>query len=111
MMSKNFWYNFDIFDIPTTNLEYSDSSKRLFSELCQIKFFNTSLKSFFLHEKNDFAERSKILLDTYLKIFFFGTLKNEQCCKKFWFPATSGLSVLNNYFDSLPQLFFWSVSS
>jgi len=44
-----------------------------------------------LYGKNDFAERSKILLNTDLKIILFdyqnnfiGILKNnEQCCKKF----------------------------
>jgi len=33
------------------------------------------------HGKNDFAERSKILLDTDLKIILLEN--NERCCKKF----------------------------
>jgi len=43
----------------------------------------------YTHGKNDFAEGSKILLNTDLKIIldhqnnFVGTKYNEQCCKKF----------------------------
>jgi len=60
-----------------------------------------------------FAERSKILLDTDLKIIllshqndFVGTLNknNKQCCKNVDILATS-LSVLRNYFDSSTNYF------
>jgi len=52
---------------------------------------NICMYIIFIHGKNDFAERSKILLDIDLKIIllsqqnnFTGTLKNnEQCCEKF----------------------------
>jgi len=37
-----------------------------------------------LHEKNDFAERSKIL-DTDMKIILLEHKNNEQCRKKFWY--------------------------
>jgi len=66
-----------------------------------------------IHEKNDFAERSKILLDTDLKIILLnlqnnlvGTLKlMSNIAKNFAILATS-LSVLHNYFDSLTKLLF-----
>jgi len=68
-------------------------------------------------EKNDFAERYKILLDTVLNIIlldhqnnFDGILKIMQCRKKFW-CSSNQLSVLYNYFDSSIKLFFRSVSS
>jgi len=51
-----------------------------------LAFLNVSTQK----ERRNFAERSKILLNTDLKILldnqnnFVGTLKNnEQCCKKF----------------------------
>jgi len=66
-----------------------------------------------LHGKNDFAERSKILLDTDLKIIlldhqnnFVGTLKiMSNSVKNFDILATS-LSVLHNYFDNSTKLLF-----
>jgi len=61
----------------------------------------------FIHEKNYFGERSKILLDTDLKIIlsdyqnnFVETLKiMNNTAKKFDTLAT-GLSVLHNYLDN-----------
>jgi len=48
-----------------------------------------------VHEKNNFTEGSKILLDTDLEIIldhqnnFVEILKNnEQCCKKFWYSSS-----------------------
>jgi len=66
-----------------------------------------------LHGKNDFAEGSKILLDTDLKIIlldhqnnFIGTLKiMSNSVKNFDILATS-LSVLHNYFDNSTKLLF-----
>jgi len=58
-----------------------------------------------VHEKNDFEESSKILLDTDLKNNF-GTLKiMSNAVKNFGILATN-LSVLHNYFDSSIKLFF-----
>jgi len=68
-----------------------------------------------MHEKNDFAERSKIyfqMLNTDLKIIlldhqinFVGTSKiMSDAAKNCDIPATS-LSVLHNYFDSSTKLF------
>jgi len=60
-----------------------------------------------IYGKNDFAERSKILLDTYLKIIlldyqsnFFGILKIMNNAKNFNILATS-LNFLRNYFDTV----------
>jgi len=66
-----------------------------------------------LHGKNDFAKRSKILLDTDLKIIllehqnnFVRTLKIiSNAVKNFDILATNS-SVLHNYFDSSTKLFF-----
>jgi len=66
-----------------------------------------------IHGKNDFAERSKILLDTDVIIIlsnhqnnFVGILKiTSDAAKNFDIPAT-GLSVLHNYFDSSTKLLF-----
>jgi len=66
-----------------------------------------------LHERNDFAEGSKILLDTDLKIIwldyqnsFIGILKiTSNATKNFDILATS-LNVLHDYFDSLTKLLF-----
>jgi len=59
--------------------------------------------------KNNFAERSKILLDTeriLLTNNFVGTLKiMSNAAKNFDILATS-LNVLHNYFDSLTKLLF-----
>jgi len=62
--------------------------------------------------KNNFAEGSKILLDTDLKIIldyqnnFVRTLKiTSNIAKNFDILAIS-LSVLHNYFDSSTKLFF-----
>jgi len=70
-----------------------------------------------LHGKNDFAERSKILLNIDQKIIlldyqnnFIGILKIiSNAAKNFDTLAT--LSVLQNYFDNSTKLLFWSVSS
>jgi len=65
-----------------------------------------------LHEKNDFAEGSKILLDIDKKIIldhqntFAGTLKIISNARKNFDISAIGLSVLPNYFDSLTKLFF-----
>jgi len=55
-----------------------------------VRFLHTRLP---IQGKN-FAEGSKILLDTNLKIIlldhynnFVETLNNEQCCKKFWYSS------------------------
>jgi len=66
-----------------------------------------------IHRKNDFAEGSKILLDTDLKIillnqqnYFIGTLKiMSDAAKNFDILATD-LSVLHNYFNSSTKLLF-----
>jgi len=66
-----------------------------------------------LHGKNDFADKSKILLDINQKIIlldyqnnFVETLKiMSNAAKNFDISATN-LSVLHNYFDSLTKLFF-----
>jgi len=76
------------------------------------------LNVIFLHEKNDFIEGSKILLDTDLKIIlldhqnnFVGTLKIMSDANNFDILATN-LKVLqlvtnsSNYFDSSTKLFF-----
>jgi len=69
--------------------------------------------TFLLYEKNDFAERSKILLNTDLEIIlldhqnnFIGILKiMSNAAKNVNILATS-LSVLHNYFDSSTKLLF-----
>jgi len=73
--------------------------------------YKNSLRSSFLHGKNNFVEGSKILLD--LKIIllghennFVGTLKIiSNAAKNFDILATS-FSILHNYFDSSTKLFF-----
>jgi len=64
------------------------------------------------NEKNDFAEGSKILLATVLKIILldhqnnFGTLNiMNNAAKNFDILATS-LSVPHNYFDNSTKLIF-----
>jgi len=59
-----------------------------------------------LHGKKDFAEESKILLDTDLKIIlldhqnnFVRTLKIRSNAAKNFDILTSNLSVPNNYFE------------
>jgi len=52
-----------------------------------------------LHGKNDFAEESKILLDTDLKIIVRILKTMSNAAKNFDILAT-GLSVLRNYFDN-----------
>jgi len=66
---------------------------------------------YMIYEKNDFAEESKILLDTDQKIISLGHQNNfrilkiiNNAAKNFDILAT-GLSVLYNYFDS-SKLFF-----
>jgi len=65
-----------------------------------------------MRARKDFAERSKILLDTGLKIIllyyqnnFVGTLKIMSNVTKN-FDIFASLSVLRNYFDSSTKLFF-----
>jgi len=66
-----------------------------------------------LHGNNDFAEGSKILLDTDLKIILSDHQNNfveilkimNDAAKKFDILAI-GLSVLHNYFDSSTKLLF-----
>jgi len=64
-----------------------------------------------VHEKNDFAEGSKILLDTDLKIILLAHQNNfvekvmSSVVKNFDILAT-GSSVLYNYFDSSAKLLF-----
>jgi len=65
-----------------------------------------------VHGKNDFAEGSKILLDTESKIIldyqnnFVGILKiMSSAATNFNILATS-LNVLHNYFDSSTKLLF-----
>jgi len=67
---------------------------------------------FILHGKNDFVERSKILLDIDLKIIlldyqnnFVGTLKTISNAATNFDILATGLSVLRNYFDSSTKLF------
>jgi len=63
----------------------------------------------YLHRKNNFAERSKILLEHQNN--FVGTLKiMSNAAKNFDILATSS-SILRNYFDGSTKLLFWSVSS
>jgi len=65
-----------------------------------------------VHGKNDFAEGSKILLDTDLKIIlnhqdnFVEILKIMSNAAKNSDILTTGLSVLHNYFDILTKLIF-----
>jgi len=67
-----------------------------------------------LHEKNDFAEGSKILVDTDLKIKilldhqnnFIETLKIMSNAAKNFDSLAISLSVLHNCFDSSRKLFF-----
>jgi len=67
----------------------------------------------YMHGKNDFAEESKILLATDLKIIlldyqnnFVGTLKIMSNAAKNFGILTISLSVLHNYFDSSTKLLF-----
>jgi len=68
-----------------------------------------------VHGKNDFAEGSKILLDTDLKIIldhrnnFVGILKISNTAKNF--ASLANLSVLHHYFDKSTKFIFWSVSN
>jgi len=70
-----------------------------------------------LHGKNNFAERSTILLDINLKIIlldhqnFVGTLKIMSNTAKNFDILAINLSVLHNYFDSSTKLLFWSIAS
>jgi len=65
-----------------------------------------------MHGKSDFAEGSKILLDTAQRIIlpdhqnnFVETLKIMSNAAKN-FDILTGLSVLHNYFDSSTELLF-----
>jgi len=83
--------------------------KAIFNILCKLNLFLHDIS--FVHEKNDFAERFKILLNTDLKIIlldcqnnFVGTLKiMSNAAKNFDVLATS-LSVVHNYFNSSTKL-------
>jgi len=64
----------------------------------------------FFHGENDFAEGSKILLDTDLKIIllghqnnFVGTLKITSNAAKIFDILATNLSILHNYSDSLTK--------
>jgi len=66
-----------------------------------------------LHGKNDFAEGSKILLNTDLKIIlldhqnnFVETLKIMSNSAKNFDILATGLCVLHNYFDSSNKITF-----
>jgi len=63
-------------------------------------------RSLMLHGKNDFAERSKILLDTDLKINFVGTLKIITNVAQNFDIVAIGLNLLHNYFRSSTKLLF-----
>jgi len=72
----------------------------------------------FIHGKNDFAEKLKILLDTDLKIIllnyqnnFVRILKIISNTAKYFYILATGLNVLHNYFDNSTKLFFLSISS
>jgi len=81
-------------------------------------FAEISLVFEFLHRKNDFVERSEILLGTDLKIILLDHQNNfveilkimSNAAKSFNILATS-LSFLHNYYDSSTKLLFLSVSS
>jgi len=53
----------------------------------------------FWHGKNDFAEKSKILLLIGQKMIFVGTLKIMNDAAKNFDVLATGLTVLHNYFD------------
>jgi len=66
-----------------------------------------------VHEKKDFSEKSKISLNTDLKIIlldnqnnFVGTLKIMSSAAKNVDILTTNLNVLHNYFDSTTKLLF-----
>jgi len=66
-----------------------------------------------IHGKNDFAERSKILLDTDVIIIlsnhrnnFVGISKIMSNATKNFDVLATGLIVLHNYFDSSTKLLF-----
>jgi len=75
--------------------------------------FQTISETKILHRKNEFAEKSKILLDIDQKIIlldyqnhFVRILKiMSNVANNFDILATS-LSILHNYFDSLTKLLF-----
>jgi len=78
-----------------------------------IKQIRTNFIFSIVHEKNDFTEGSKILLDIDLKIIllvhqnnFVGTLKIKSNTVKNFDNLTTDLSVLHNHFDSLTKLLF-----
>jgi len=90
-----------------------------FSRKCQISNVNYFLNLLnhvapiqYKHEKNDFAEKSKILLDIDLKIIldhqnnFVGILKIISNATKNLDVLAASLSVLHNYFNSSTKLFF-----
>jgi len=64
-----------------------------------------------IYGKNDFADKSKILLDTRSKHNFVGNLKIMSSTAKNLDILATSLSVLHNYFDNLTKLLFRSVSS
>jgi len=75
--------------------------------------FTKVFKNLATHGKNDFAEGSKVLLDTDLKIILLDHQNNfveilkimSNAAKNFDILATS-LSVLHNYFTNSTKLLF-----
>jgi len=95
-----------------SQLNYSSNHRRN-DNLISSQIIKVSVSLTRIYEKNDFAKRSKILLDTDLKIIlldhqnnFVGTLKvMSNAAKNFDILATS-LSVLYNYFGNSTKLLF-----
>jgi len=76
-------------------------------------YFSQIIELRIVHGKNDFAEGSKILLDTDLKIIllnhqndFVRILKVMSNAAKNVDILATGLSVLHNYLNSLTKLLF-----
>jgi len=66
-------------------------------------------KNINVHKKNNFAERSKILLDTDLlnhQNNFVEILKMMSNAAKHCYILATSLSVLHNYFDNSTKLLF-----
>jgi len=81
-----------------------------------VKFIWTLVMQVYIHGKNDFAEGSKILLGTDLKIILLNHQNNfveilkimSNAAKNFDILATNS-SILYNYFNNLTKLFFWFI--
>jgi len=59
-----------------------------------------------IYGKNNFADGSKILLDTDLKTILCGALKTMSNAAKNFDSLATNLSVLHNYLDSSTKLLF-----